>query len=262
MGRRGRPPRQLVKLYGLLLKNPLASNEELAKELGVRTETVSLYRWRLERNSVSLYKICPECMRETVVLDEERGERACRSCGYVVESVPQFSDDLPFDTTYALTNHLAFGKSLGGTLPLDQLYKVLAQAPEGITDLPIRSAQIQVLSSAVEPPVVRRMLDYGSRMLKQLGLDRDTDECHILSDQYGRCIRTAAAFLQVSKMKAQPHLVARAALYHILIQLYPEKAETARWIFPFPERCLTLVEQLDVLVRRVEAKPSRRRPPS
>jgi hypothetical protein len=109
----------------------------------------------------------------------------------------------------------------------------------------------------VEPPVVKRMLDYGSKMLKQLNLDRDEAECHILSDEYGKLVRTVAAFLGVSKLKVQPHLVARAALYHLLIQLYPEKAETARWMFPFPERCLTLVEQLSVLVRKAEATPRR-----
>ena len=261
-GKGGRPPRSLVTLHYLLEREPLTPNKVLAERLGVNIHTIEQYKYRLSRGFVDLDKICPECLKPTVAFDEERGERVCRSCGYVVESVPQLSEDLPFDTTYALTNHLAFGKSLGGTLPPDQLYKVIAQAPEGIKDLPIRSAQIQVLSSAVEPPVVRRMLDYGSKMLKQLNLDRDEAECHELSDQYGRCIRAVAAFLQVSKLKVQSHLVARAALYHLLIQLYPEKAETARWMFPFPERCLTLVEQLAVLMRRVEAKPSRRRPPS
>jgi len=203
-----------------------------------------------------LTKLCPECFEESVEFDAESGERVCRRCGLVVEEyLDQFSDDLPFDTTYALTNHLAFGKSLGGTLPMKQLYKVLAQAPEGTKDLPIRSTQIQVLANAVEPPVVKTMLNYGSRMLKELGLDRDEDACHVLSDEYGRCVRTVAAFLQVSRMRVQPHVVARAALYHILIQLYPEKAEPARWAFPFQERHLQLVEQLALLARRAETKP-------
>jgi hypothetical protein len=247
-----------------LERDPLASNKVLAERLGVGLRSLYTYKSRLSRSFVDVNKTCPEYLTESVELDSKTGERVCKRCGLVVGEYleEQLSDDLPFDTTFALTNHLAFGKSLGGTLPSNQLYKVLAQAPEGIKDLPIRSAQIQVLSNAVEPPVVRRMLNYGSQMLKQLYLDRDEEECHELSDQYGRCIRAVAAFLGVSKLKVQPHLVARAALYHLLIQLYPEKAEYARWAFPFPERCLTLVEQLAVLMRRVEAKPSRRRPPS
>jgi hypothetical protein len=240
-------------------REPLTPNKVLAEKLGVGLRTIYKYKSRLSRNFVHVDKICPECLEKSVEADDETGERVCKRCGLVVGEYleEQLSDELPFDTTYALTNHLAFGKSLGGTLPRNKLYEVLAKAPEGIKDLPIRSAQIQVLSSAVEPPVVRRMLNYGSQMLKQLYLDRNEAECHKLSDQYGRCIRAVAAFLQVSKMKAQPHLVARAALYHVLIQLYPEKAETARWIFPFPERCRTLVEQLSVLVRKAEATPHR-----
>ena len=262
-GKGGRPPRSLVALHYLLEREPLASNRVLAERLGVKVETLYTYKGRLQRNFVDIDKICPECFEESIVRDEETGERVCRRCGLVVgEYLGQLSDDLPFDTTYALTNHLAFGKSLGGTLPRKQLYKVLALGPSGTKDLPIRSTQIQVMSSAVEPPVVKAMLSYGSMMLKELGLDRDEDTCHVLSDEYGKCVRTVAAFLQVSRVKVQPHLVARAALYHILIQLYPEKAEAARWRFPFQEHHLELVEQLALLARRVETKPSRRRPPS
>jgi hypothetical protein len=261
-GKGGRPPRSRVTLFNALRADPFITDERLAQLLGVKVESVQVYKSQLKRISLNsdLTKLCPECFEESVEFDAKSGERVCRRCGLVVEEYleEQLSDDLPFDTTYALTNHLAFGKSLGGTLPSNQLYKVLAKAPEGIKDLPIRSAQIQVLSGALEPPIVRRMLNYGSQMLKQLGLDRDTDECHELSDQYGRCIRAVAAFLQISKLKVQSHLVARAALYHLLIQLYPERAEYARWAFPFPERCLTLVEQLSVLVRKAEATPHHR----
>jgi hypothetical protein len=259
----------LVKLFKLRYVKGVVSRKEQASALGVSEQVVSNYWWRLKKripnfdyltdNQNSLRPpICPECLSTTLMEDHDRGEVVCTTCGAVVDEIDELSGDLPFDTTYALTNHLAFGKSLGGTLPSNQLYKVLAKAPEGIKDLPIRSAQIQVMSNAVEPPVVRRMLNYGSQMLKQLYLDRDEDECHKLSDQYGKLVRTAAAFLQVSKLKVQPHLVARAALYHVLIQLYPERAETARWMFPFPERCLTLVEQLSVLVRKAEATPHHR----
>lgn len=254
-GKGGRHPRSLVALHYLLEREPLASNRVLAEKLGVKVETLYAYKCRLQRGFVNLDKTCPECLEESVVVDEESGESVCRRCGLVVgEYLEQLSSDLPFDTTYALTNHLAFGKSLGGTLPRNKLHEVLAKAPAGTKDLPIRSTQIQVLSGAVEPPVVKAMLSYGSKMLKGLGLDRDEDVCHVLSDEYGKRVRTVAGFLQVSRVEVQPHLVARAALYHILIQLYPEKAEDARWRFPFQERHLELVEQLALLAKRAEAK--------
>jgi hypothetical protein len=256
-GKGGRPPKSLVALHYLLERDPLTPNRVLAEKLGVKMETLYAYKCRLRGSFVNIDKTCPECLTESVELDSKTGERVCRRCGLVVGEYleEQLSDDLPFDTTYALTNHLAFGKSLGGTLPRNKLYEVLAKAPEGIKDLPIRSAQIQVMSNALEPPVVKRMLNYGSQMLKQLYLDRDEAECHELSDEYGKLVRAVAAFLQISKLKVQSHLVARAALYHLLIQLYPERAEYARWVFPFPERCLMLVEQLSVLMRKAEAKP-------
>ena len=254
-GNGGRPPRSLVTLHYLLEREPLTPNKVLAEKLGVKVETLYTYKGRLQRNLFDIDKICPECFEESIVRDGESGESVCRRCGLVVgEYLEQLSDDLPFDTTYALTNHLAFGKSLGGTLPSKRLYEVLAKAPEGMKDLPVRSTQIRVMSSALEPPVVKAMLSYGSKMLKGLGLDRDEEMCHVLSDEYGRCVRTVAAFLQISKIKVQPHLVARAALYHILIQLYPEKAEDARWAFPFQERHLELVENLALLLKKT-SKP-------
>jgi len=265
-GKGGRPPRSLVKLFKLRYVKGVVSRKEQASALGVSEQVVSNYWWRLKKripNSDYLFNnqnsslrppICPECLSPTLMEDHDRGEVVCTTCGAVADEIDELSDDLPFDTTYALTNHLAFGKSLGGTLPGKQLYKVLALGPNGTKDLPIRSTQIQVLSSAMEPPVVKTMLNYGSRMLKELGLDRDEDACHVLSDEYGKSVRMVAAFLQVSKMKVQPHLVARAALYHLLIQLYPEKAEDARWRFPFQERHLELVEQLALLTNRAEAK--------
>jgi len=108
------------------------------------------------------------------------------------------------------------------------------------------------MSSAVDPPVVKTMLNYGSRIMTELDLNRNDDVCHILSDQYGRIIRTVAAFLQISKAHVQLHMVARAALYHVLIQLYPEKAEYAARYYPFNERHLRFVEQLHGITRKVE----------
>ncbi len=108
--------------------------------------------------------------------------------------------------------------------------------------------------SAVDPPVVKLMLNYGSKAMKELGLDRDDDVCHVLSDQYGRVIRQVAAYIQISKMHVQPHLVARAALYHALISLYSENAESARASFPFDRRHLKFVQQVVAIMKTAEEK--------
>lgn len=244
----------------LLLAELGFSRDQIAKATGLKKSTLRVAFSRIRKGenvsknvSKNKTRVC-QCGSEEVYFDRENGEVVCTKCGLVLSSVESFENRLPFDTTYALTNNLAFGKSLGGTLPRKKLYEVLAKGPKGTKDLPIRSTQIQVMSSAVDPPVVKTMLNYGSKVMTELGLNRDDDVCHVLSDQYGRIIRTVAAYLQISKARVQPHLVARAALYHILIQLYEGKAEQARRNYPFSNRHLQFVEQLAAITRKVEKR--------
>ncbi|MFH0896980.1 MAG: TFIIB-type zinc ribbon-containing protein, partial [Candidatus Bathyarchaeota archaeon] len=251
------------------------TNETLSHRLGVKVESVEQYRYRVKllvssKNSTLIHsnqfrrkgslfasmlsKVCPECFGTDFITDRETGEKICTSCGCVVDQVMEKSKDLPFGETYALTSNIAFGKSLGGTLSKKGVFIVLAKVPAETKDLPIRSTQIQVLSSAVDPLVVKRMLSNGSRMMKELGLDRDDDRCHVLSDQYGRALRVFATFLQDSKIKVQSHCIARALLFDLLSQLYHEKAEEASALFPFQPRHLTFVRQFRQMVRQVEEK--------
>ena len=136
--RRGPPPESLIRLYYAMKNNPLVSDEELAKELEVKVNTVKNYKWRLGKklaNGLQVSRYCPNCLEETVFFDKEAGERVCRKCGLVTERAENFSDSLPWDTTYAFTSNIAFGKSLGGTAP-KRLYKVIAKGPNGTKDLP------------------------------------------------------------------------------------------------------------------------------
>ena len=247
------PSRILVKLYYLLEKDPFISNIELAEKLDVNVEAVQtqkncLINWCKE----VLSGYCPRCFKKAVFPDEERGERVCRNCGLVVGAVQRMSNNLPWDTTYAFTSNLAFGKSLGNTLPNSRLYRVLAKAPAGRKDLPIRSRQIAIIQNAVDPPVAHRMLNYGSRMLKDLGMNQDTENCHVLADRCGRLLRKLAAFLQISKLNVQSHLVTRAAIYYLLRELKPEKADESRRKFPFKQKYLNIVEKLDKLEKEVK----------
>jgi len=256
---RGRPRKNRNREI-LLLAELGFSRDQIAKATGLKKSTLKVVFSRIRKDenvsknvSKNKTRVC-QCGSEEVYFDRENGEVVCVKCGLVLSTVESFENRLPFDTTYALTNNLAFGKSLGGTLPRRELYEVLARGPNGTKDLPIRSTQIQVMSSAVDPPVVKTMLNYGSKAMTEIGLNRDDDMCHVLSDQYGRIIRTVAAFLQISKARVQPHLVARAALYHILIQLYPAKAEQARRDYPFSDHHLQFVEQLAGITRNLEKR--------
>jgi len=257
----GRPTKNRTREI-LLLSELGFDRAQIAKATGLKRSTLREYLYRIRKGTRGninktvnkTHNRCSSCGSTEITFDRENGEVVCTKCGLVLSSVESFENRLPFDTTYALTNNLAFGKSLGGTLPRKELYKVLARGPKGTKDLPIRSTQIQVMSSAVDPPVVKTMLNYGSKVMTELGLNRDDDVCHMLSDQYGRIIRTVAAYLQISKARVQPHLVARAALYHVLIQLYEGKAEQARRNYPFSSRHLQFVEQIAAITRKVEKR--------
>jgi len=238
--RRGPPPRQLAKLFRLKYLEGITDQHVLAEKLDVKLETVNRYDRRLKRKLVRklgqvspdrLCFVCPECLEARIVEDPETGERVCTACGYVEGRVE--SRGLPWDTTYAFTSNIAFGKSLGGTAPR-RLFKVIAKAPNGTEDLPLRARQIQIVASAVDPPKVRNLLDYGSKLLREIGMDEDTEFNHLFADHYGRLLRKIGAFLQVSGMNVQGYMVARAALWHLLdVAGLHGKASLIREKFPF-----------------------------
>jgi len=257
VSRRGPPPKRMIVLYHLLRKMPFLPDEEIAEELGVKVESVRVYKWRLNKKlvtGVTYFDYCPECFSKSVVLDRETGEYVCTNCGYVIEEDGEkFSMDIPFGTdekpnTFALTSHIAYGKSLGFTASRNSLFRVLARTSnrnqagrvdDGDLQIPIR--QIQTITETVDPPIVRAMLNYGSRLLKQLGLSEDKDRNHILADSYGRLLRKIAAYLTISKAKLQPHMAARAVLFYLLSKTDPEKAKESQRKYPFNRKYLKLV---------------------
>jgi len=257
VSRRGPPPKSMIKLFHLLSKIPFLPDKEIAEELDVKVSAVKSYKWRLKKKiatGVAYFDYCPECFQKSVILDKETGERVCTNCGFVIEEdEAKMSKDIPFGTdekpnTFALTSNIAYGKSLGFTASRNHLFRVLARTSnrnqagrvdDGELQIPIR--QIQTITETVDPPIVRAMLNYGSRLLKQLGLSEDKDHNHILADSYGRLLRKIAAYLTISKAKLQPHMAARAALFYILSKTDPEKAKEAQRKYPFNRKYLKLV---------------------
>jgi len=208
--------------------------------------------------SVAYFDYCPECFSKSVVLDRETGEYVCTNCGFVVEEDgSRMSKDIPFGTeeepnTFALTSHIAYGKSLGFTMPKPHLFRVVAEnakkesCSSGNSDekIPIPIRQIQTITETVDPPIVKSILNYGSRLMKELGFDRDTDSNHTLADRYGRLLRKIGAYLMVSKSNLQPYQAARAALAYILSKVDPEKAKEVTEKYPFNSKYMDLVTML------------------
>jgi len=261
---RGAPPKSMIKLFHLLRKIPFLPDEEIADELGIKRSTVRNYKWRLSKKiatGVAYFDYCPECFQKSVVLDRETGEYVCTSCGFVVEEDgANISKDIPFGTeenpnTFALTSNIAYGKSLGFTMPKSHLFRVVVEnakknrsprvGDDGKIPIPIR--QMQAVTQMVDPPIVRSLLNYGSRLMKAVGLDRDTDRDHALADRYGRLLRKIGAYIMVSKSSLQPYRAARAALFYVLSTADPEKAGEFREKFPFDAKYLKLVTTLQTV---------------
>lgn len=173
----------LSKLFTLKYHEQLSDRELIAERLGVPFDELSRVEERLEallRAKIGritpdrLKFVCPECLNARVVEDAEMGERVCTSCGYVFpREEGEFNEDLPFDTTYALTSELALGRSLGGTLPNKGLYRVLAKSRNGAVDLGIRARQIRVMTEVNEHPTLARMLKMAFELSKRYGVEGD-----------------------------------------------------------------------------------------
>ena len=261
MSRRGPPPKRMIVLYHLLRKMPFLPDEEIAEELGVKVESVRIYKWRLNKKlvtGVTYFDYCPECFSKSVVLDRETGEYVCTNCGFVVEEDgSRMSKDISFGTedepnTSALTSNIAYGKSLGFTMPKSHLFRVVAENAKKESGslrnldekIPIPIRQIQTITETVDPPLIRSLLNYGSRLLKETGYGTDTDSNHILADSYGRLLRKIGAYLMVSKSNLQPYQAARAALAYILTKIDPEKAKEVIEKYPFNSKYMDLVTML------------------
>ena len=166
-------------------------------------------------------------------LIERDGELVCSSCGYVVEEAPP-SRSLPWDETYALEGHLAWGRSLGDTLPMGQLCRVIARSPAGAKDLGIRARHIKTIIESVEPPEVMRLKKEASILLKLYGFYADYSEFnHILGNYVGLLAERLGRFLHVFGHRPSSYRRLAAAIVVWLLLKHPEmrmkvKAEMIR----------------------------------
>jgi hypothetical protein len=146
-------------------------------------------------------QICPECHQNWLV--KSNGELVCIHCGFVCDEERSFNPNLPFDETFAFESKLAFGRSLGGTLPHGQLSRVIARSSNGSKDLPIRAIHLKTIVESVEPPQAMKLKAEISGLLKRYGLyGEDYNEFnHLLGDKAGHMAETVARFLQAGRAK-------------------------------------------------------------
>ena len=221
--------KQLQRLFQLRFLEGVTDREILARELGVSRETIRVYLHRILKHvdvtppvtstveeSIERRKdfICPECLRMMVKIVGVM--RVCQRCGLELGRW-ELDESLPFDTTYAPTASMALGKSLGGTLPSNQTHQVLLMAPSGRRDVFLRSRHINILHETNESPTVKRLIEYGSNLLKNIRLE----ENYVLGDIYGNQLRALGSYLEAQRLR-RIHRFAHALLGQLL-DAYPLK---------------------------------------
>jgi hypothetical protein len=104
----------------------------------------------------------------------------------------EFEEGIPFETSsteaghseshYSPSSQLAFGKAMGTVLDGKAFFKILAKAPEGHHDLPLRACFIRILSSKTDHPVISTLLSYGSALCYQYGFKSNIDSDQVFSN--------------------------------------------------------------------------------
>ena len=219
-----RPTEKLRRLYRLRWIEGIKDKQTLAMRLGISSSELQSYLLRLrkmleESSEESSYGLCPECLSAKIVEDPETGEVICRSCGYVIEKLPNLDFRLPFGTTYALESPLAVGKSLGGTITRQGLYRILAKSAAGTEDLGIRARHIRIMIETNDPPDLARILRKGTGLIKEFNLENEK----LLAHDLGKNIRRAYWLATQLAIRVSKKAIAETALY-ITIQKHKRKA--------------------------------------
>jgi len=198
LGNRGRPRKQRLREIEHLLSLGL-SREEIMRLTGLTRKGINYYCRLLKKRKSWI----------------EKSE----------EPFLGFSSNLPFDVTYAPTCNVAFGKSLGDTLPPKGLYKVLAKAPKGSEDLGLRARLIRIILSYEDHPLVKRALEYASKQLKRIGLEPN----YAFANDVGALVRKLVSYLANAKVEFNNSHLVNAIIYYSLckhgIQYSPRKTE-------------------------------------
>jgi len=168
--------------------------------------------------------VCMECGGELYKAGD--GEVACQNCGLVWNGQLVERDRIPVSEPAVENGHaeshwnpecsLAFGKSLGNTLPLRGLYKVLAKAPAGTKDLGLRARQISFMLCYEEPPQLRKALEYASKRIREM----KADMIYPFVNDVGSLLRKVVAYLIISKTKFYIKDLVNAVLYYTIVRKY------------------------------------------
>lgn len=178
---------------------------EISDALGIPPFIVERFSRKLEEclksklgevSAETLKSLCPECLEPRVRFDPVSSEYVCSNCGLVVDA-EGYDLSLSFDTTYALTSELAYGKSLGGTLGYQGIVRVLAKSPStaelaklGNAHLGTRARIAQIIMETVEPQPIRDAL----RKARDLSLKYGFQNEYVFNNHVGILVKRSYIF--------------------------------------------------------------------
>jgi len=173
--------------------------EKLGLSYGYIRRLASQHKiWRYKKVTKTVtHRNCPECGGN---LEHRDGEVICLRCGLVVDEELEAVHRLPFDQTWQPSNNLYLGRGLGQPTLTNKyrLYSVLAKAPAGKEDLPIRARHITTLMQYREHPAVASALKTAYNLAIKYGFKEDDDAHVAWLDGLGKLTRQIASFLVVS----------------------------------------------------------------
>lgn len=178
--------------------------------------------------------LCLNCGAHLTQKDEEL---VCSACGTVWSGEVQVeTHTIPFETSsteeghseshFNPVNSLSFGNNLGSaSLTGKPLYRVLAKAKAGQTDIGLRALQVKVMVSKFDHPMVTSLLGLGSELLKKHGLTDNTEQNLLLSNTLGSYLRRLGAYFACRNERqfGEPKRCAGALFIDIFRQAFPER---------------------------------------
>lgn len=179
-------------------------------------------------------RVCLDCGGQVTEQDEEL---CCSQCGRVWSELTQVDDEhIPIEegavgkahaeANYSPGSELAYGHGLGAGLDGRGLFRILAQGPNGPTDLPLRAMQVRLLTSKLDHPTTQTLLAYGSALCKDHGLHTNEEANVLFANMLGKELRKVAGYYVVrGENGGELRRVASAVFYILYVDGHPNEAQ-------------------------------------
>lgn len=164
-------------------------------------------------------------------------ELICTSCGTVwsngfqaeMHTIPIEESEVSrghAEGSYNPTSALAYGHNLGSYIDGRALFRILAKAPEGERDKPLRAQQIKLITWRSDHPTVQNLLTYGSALCAQYVGHTNRESDVVFANELGHQLRRFGAYYLIrGENQGELRRVASAVFYALYVKRSPGEAE-------------------------------------